>query len=170
MDFSNPEVRVQRVDVNQVVQNTVEFVRPQNKYDHVEFELNLRGDLAPLDADPGQLQQVFLNLFSNAADALAGRPVDQRRIRVTSDWAESGRSVRVDVVDSGVGIPPGDLSRIFEPAFTTKPSGHGFGLSTSYRIVANHRGRIEASNEPGGGARFTLVLPVAGSGPPAPAG
>jgi signal transduction histidine kinase len=162
MDFSNPEVRIQRVDLNQLIQNTVEFVRPQNKYDTVEFEMRLRSDLPPLQADPGQLQQVLLNLFSNAADALADQPVGRRVISVCSEWAEVGRTVRLEVVDTGSGIPPANLSRVFEPAFTTKPGGHGFGLSTSYRIVANHGGRIEAHNEAGKGAKFVIVLPLRG--------
>jgi len=160
MDFSNPEVRMQRVDLNQLIQNTVEFVRPQNKYDSVEFELRLRSDLPPLQADPGQLQQVFLNLLSNAADAMAERSAGRRVIVISSEWSESSRMVRLEVVDSGPGIPAANLSRVFEPAFTTKPGGHGFGLSTSYRIVTNHGGRIEAQNEPGRGAKFILTLPL----------
>ncbi len=162
MDFSNPEVRMQRVDLNPLIQNTVEFVRPQNKYDSVEFELRLRSDLPPLQADPGQLQQVLLNLLSNAADAMAECPAGRRVILVVSDWAEGGRGVRLEVADSGPGIPPSNLNRVFEPAFTTKPGGHGFGLSTSYRIVTNHGGRIEARNEPGRGAKFVVFLPLRG--------
>jgi signal transduction histidine kinase len=165
MDFSNPEVRVQRVDLNQLVQNTVEFVRPQNKYDKIEFEMSLRSDLPALQADPGQLQQVLLNLFSNAADAMAEGSRGRKSITVRTDWEEPGRAVKLEVLDTGPGIEPHNLSRVFEPAFTTKPTGHGFGLSTSYRIVTNHGGRIEARSESGRGARFVVVLPLGGPSP-----
>jgi two-component system sensor histidine kinase HydH len=113
-------------------------------------------------ADPAQLQQVLLNLFVNAADAMGENGNSHKRISVSSEVDERHRSVRMVVTDTGPGIPAKNLLKVFEPSFTTKKDGHGFGLSTSYRIVANHGGTIAAETVPGAGARFTIVLPIEG--------
>jgi signal transduction histidine kinase len=164
MDFSSAELRVERVDVNALVQRSIEFVRTQNRFDDVEWDVRLATPVPELRVDPGQIQQVLLNLFMNAADAMAEKGVGVRRISVASEWDERARSLRIVVGDTGGGIAPQHLARIFEPHFTTKPTGHGFGLSSSFRIVANHGGRIVAESPPGQGARFTITLPVDGPG------
>jgi signal transduction histidine kinase len=84
----------------------------------------------------------------------------RKAIAVATSREERNRSIRIVVSDSGTGIPASNLTKIFEPHFTTKPDGHGFGLSTSYRIVTNHGGRIVAESPPGQGARFTVELPI----------
>jgi signal transduction histidine kinase len=164
MDFSRAELNVERVDLNSLVQRSVEFVRTQNRFDGVEWDLRLSEQLPALRGDPGQLQQVLLNLFLNAADAMKERPSARKVIGVTSAADDRGRLVRVVVTDTGPGIAAPNLTRVFEPHFTTKPEGHGFGLSTSYRIVTNHGGRIAAESPPGQGACFTITLPVNGPG------
>jgi two-component system C4-dicarboxylate transport sensor histidine kinase DctB len=83
---------------------------------------------------------------------------------VTTVRDDRARQVTVIVADAGPGIPASNLSRIFEPHFTTKATGHGFGLSTSYRIIENHKGRITAESPPGGGACFTITLPMQSPG------
>jgi two-component system C4-dicarboxylate transport sensor histidine kinase DctB len=115
-------------------------------------------------ADPVQLQQVLLNLFINAADAMQEKPVGERRLEVRCAWDEPLQRVLVRVSDTGVGIKPEILPRIFDPQFTTKVSGHGFGLSTSYTIVGNHGGKISAESVEGEGATFTVSLPLEGPG------
>jgi signal transduction histidine kinase len=77
---------------------------------------------------------------------------------------DRARRVRITVSDTGPGIPASNLSRIFEPHFTTKVHGHGFGLSTSYRIITNHGGTIVAESPPGQGAVFVVNLPLQGPG------
>jgi signal transduction histidine kinase len=106
----------------------------------------------------------LLNLFVNAADAMKERPSVRKVIGITSSVDDHGRLLRVVVTDTGPGIAASNLTRVFEPHFTTKPDGHGFGLSTSYRIVASHGGRITAESPPGQGACFTVTLPVSGQG------
>lgn len=160
MDFSYKEIKIQRVDLADLIRRTVEFVRPQNKFDGVEFELDQAEELPAIAADPGQIQQVFLNLFNNAADAMSEKGSPRRRIKVVTRRRESPESLEVMVSDTGPGMGHDVLRRIFEPAFTTKPSGHGFGLSTSYRIVSLHGGTITADSELGRGATFRVVLPV----------
>ncbi len=164
MDFSRAEFKVERVDLNALVQRSVEFVRPQNRFDPIEWDMRLAGHLPELRADPGQLQQVLLNLFINAADAMHEQNVARRVITVRSEYDDRRRSVRLVVQDSGPGIPASLLPKVFEPHFTTKAEGHGFGLSTSYRIVTNHGGQIVAESDPGQGARFTITLPLDGPG------
>lgn len=164
MDFSSAELRVERVDLNGLVQRTMEFVRSQNRFDNIEWDLRLSASLPALRGDPGQLQQVLLNLFMNSADAIREKAGGRRSIGVTSHYDERSRSLRLVVSDTGTGITAANLGRIFEPHFTTKPQGHGFGLSTSYRIVTNHGGRIAVDSPPGQGASFTITLPLDGPG------
>jgi signal transduction histidine kinase len=159
LDFSHKETRLQPTRLNDVVKRTVEFITPQNKYERIAFELDLAEDLPEMSLDPAQIQQVLLNLFSNAADAILAAGRTEPRIVVRTRFT-SGDGVELAVEDNGPGIPAEALSKLFEPAFTTKPEGHGFGLSTCYRIVKNHGGSITAENSPRAGARFTVVLPV----------
>ena len=162
MDFSHKEMKVVRVDVNDLVRRTADFVRPQNKFDQVEFALELADGLPAITADPGQLQQVFINLFQNAAEAMIEKGTQEKRITVATGWQDAGETVLLRVSDNGPGMSRAILEKVFEPTFTTKPTGHGFGLSTCYRIAAAHRGRIWAESEVGRGATFSLVLPVGG--------
>jgi signal transduction histidine kinase len=164
MDFSHKELKVERVDLNALIQRSIEFVRTQNRFDGVEWDLNLCEPGPELRADPGQLQQVLLNLFMNAADAIKENGAGGKVIGVTSERDERQQKIKIVVTDTGVGIPASNLARIFEPHFTTKPHGHGFGLSTSYRIISTHGGRIEAESPSGRGACFTITLPMHGPG------
>jgi signal transduction histidine kinase len=159
LDFSHKEIRRQPTRLNDLVRRTVEFIVPQNKYERVAFDLDLAPDLPEANLDQGQIQQVLMNLFSNSADAM-GEAKDARDPRVTVRSRVRGEDIVITVEDNGPGIPPEVLPRIFEPSVTTKPEGHGFGLSTCYRIVKNHGGHIKAENVPRGGARFTVVLPL----------
>jgi signal transduction histidine kinase len=111
--------------------------------------------LPPVLADRDQVLQVLLNLLRNAIDALPGGGA----IRIRAARAEGG--VAFTVSDSGPGIPPEHLARVFEPYFTTKEGGTGLGLAIAQRIAEEHGGRLEAASPPGEGAAFTLTLPVA---------
>jgi two-component system NtrC family sensor kinase len=116
-------------------------------------------DGPPVYADEHQLQQVLLNLIQNAHQAMT----KQNTPRILTVKALTGpQAILVSVLDTGPGIPPEHLPRIFDPFFTTKPPGEGsgLGLSVSYGIVAEHRGRLWAENRPGGGAGFFIELPL----------
>lgn len=114
------------------------------------------GLLPTIDGLPGQLNQAFMNLLMNAAQAIPERGRITVRTRVADDH------VVVEVADTGVGIPPENLSRIFEPFFTTKPVGQGTGLGLSivYGIVKRHGGHIEVESQAGAGACFRVLLPI----------
>ncbi len=116
------------------------------------------GQLPPISCMPSQLNQVFMNLLVNAAQAIAGQGVITIRTGVEAGMAW------VAIGDTGGGIAPENLGRIFEPFFTTKPigTGTGLGLSLSYGIVTRHGGRLEVASMPGVGSTFTVRLPLTG--------
>jgi signal transduction histidine kinase len=151
-----PERRL--VDVAEVIRAALALEAP-------EFDLHRIRVVTALDptpriwADPDQLQQVLLNLFSNAVHAMRGGPGQGV---LTVGASSDGATVVVRVEDDGPGIPAEYLSRIFDPFFTTKATGEGtgLGLSLSLGIVESHGGRVRAENTAGGGARFTVTLPV----------
>jgi signal transduction histidine kinase len=118
------------------------------------------GDIPLIEAVPGQLNQVFMNLLANACDAIAERGT----IRVAT--RRDGNQVRISISDDGQGISDADLDRIFDPFFTTKPQGYGtgLGLSISHGIIEDHEGRIEVSSELGRGTTFTVTFPIRAPG------
>jgi signal transduction histidine kinase len=160
LDFSHKEIRRQPTQLNDLLRKTVEFISPQNKYERVAFDLDLAPDLPETNLDPGQIQQVLMNLFSNSADAIGEAGAANRDPRIAVRTRVRGEEVAVTVEDNGPGIDEKVIHRVFEPSVTTKPTGHGFGLSTCYRIVKNHGGSITAENGSRGGARFTIILPL----------
>jgi signal transduction histidine kinase len=122
----------------------------------VNVEIDAKPHLPPIKGNSGKLQQVFLNLFLNARDAMEGG--GQLTIRTA---AEDGM-VRVEVSDTGSGIPQEHLARIYDPFFTTKGArkGTGLGLAVTYGIVKEHGGTIEVESRPGSGTRFHLEFPA----------
>ncbi|MFE8597756.1 ATP-binding protein [Archangium violaceum] len=124
------------------------------------LELHYAESLPPVSASEGRLSQVFLNLIVNAAQAMRSGGTERNVLRVST--AVEGEWVRIDISDTGHGIPPEVLSRIFEPFFTTKPagSGTGLGLSISQSIIQKMGGEMRVRSESGRGTTFTLLLPV----------
>jgi signal transduction histidine kinase len=167
LDFSGAELKIERFDLNGLVSRTIELMSAQNRFDGIEWEVALADPSPELRADPGQLQQVLINLLVNAADAMnehaAANGGARKKLRVGTTRVDQGQAVTLVVQDTGPGIPKSNLAKIFEPHFTTKKDGHGFGLSTSHRIVVNHGGRIEVESPVGQGATFTVTLPLRGA-------
>lgn len=163
MDYTRNQVNLEPLDVNALLMNTIEFVKGDNRFRSVDWEVELDPELPELRGDVGQIQGVFINLFVNAADAM-GAQESGRAIRVITHHDAATRSARVEVSDSGPGIQPEHLPRMFEFMFTTKPDGHGFGLSTAHRTIENHGGRITVDSPAGSGARFLISLPLRGPG------
>src|SRR5215472_2467192 len=132
----------------------------------VEFELVLATRPLQVEVDPVQVQQVVLNLLLNALDASAEQPAERRRVLVrTQAWEGLAEAL---VLDRGCGVPDEDRPHLFEPFYTTKPTGLGMGLSISRSIAESHGGRILM--EPAGevGSVFRLTLPLAGRATVAP--
>jgi len=161
MDFSHREVERRRQRVNEIVRDAVDFVSPQNRYDNVSWRLDLDPGEPEVDLDGAQFRQVLLNLFQNAVEAMTATGVTDQWIGIATR-ARAG-AVEICVRDGGKGIPEPIRERIFEPWFTTKSGGHGFGLAVCYRIVRNHGGTIAAQNGPDGGAEVVITLPARGT-------
>jgi two-component system, LuxR family, sensor kinase FixL len=127
---------------------------------HIKMELTVAPNLPAVFGDPVHLQQVLLNLIVNGMDSIDEASPGDRRVSVTAELGES-KSVEVAVSDSGRGIPADKIAEIFDPFYTTKPSGMGMGLPICRTIVQAHKGRIWAENTKEGGASFRFTLPVA---------
>jgi len=159
--------------LNQLVERTLRLRNYQLSTSGISVELELHADVPPVLGDARQLQQVVLNLVTNAIQAMApeaGGPVRGGRLRLTT--RDGGGSVVLEVADTGRGIPPAARKRVFEPFFTTKPEGEGtgLGLSVSYGIVAAHGGSISIAHSSATGTTFVVALPAAdgvpADGPP----
>jgi two-component system NtrC family sensor kinase len=150
------------VTVERLLDAAVEMVAYGARSSGIEIERDIGPDLPPVLADEDQLHQVFANLIVNAQQALRDAP-PPRRIALSAAMERDGRTVRVEVTDTGPGVPPTIRGRIFDPSFTTKPAGQGtgIGLSICHSIVTAHGGAIEVGERTGGGARFIVRLPVA---------
>jgi signal transduction histidine kinase len=119
--------------------------------------LEMPSDPCVIDGDQVLLQQVFLNLVRNAMDALAETPPEQRLITIRS--SSGAADVQIAVSDTGPGLPPEIIDKLFKPFLTTKSHGLGIGLTIAHSIVSAHGGTIVARANPSGGTTFTVNLP-----------
>ena len=145
------------VKLNRVIQETLSLLEHQLQKTGIQVRTELDPELGPVQGNAGKLQQVFLNLILNARDAMgSGGALEVRT------WQEGARA-RIEVADSGTGIAPEHLHRVYDPFFTTKPArqGTGLGLAVTYGIIQEHGGSIEVTNRSGGGAQFRIELPLA---------
>jgi len=149
------------VDINNTLRESIEFVMPQLKLSGVEVAFDLSPDLPEVTGDRIRLEQVFLNLLTNARQAMEEAP--ERRLRVTTRYDSDGTwPVVVEVADTGKGFAPDVAEKLFQPFFSTKKASHGtgLGLSISLGIIKDHKGTIEAVGAERKGATFIVRLPV----------
>ena len=156
------------VNLNDAVRNALALISQRLALQHTEVQLNFPTDPILIHGNHSQLEQVFLNLFINANDAM--EQVAERVLSISADLSSS--AVVIIVRDTGSGIPDDILERIFDPFFTTKPVGQGtgLGLSISYGIIKDHQGDIRVHQEPEGGASFLISLPLHVEHPPSMSG
>ena len=160
MDLGMLKSRRRRSDLNSLAQRLIDFIQGQSRFRRTRFDLDLDPDLPEVEVDPGQIQQVLLNLYANAADAM-----DQGAITTATRVRDDGQVV-LEVADNGPGMPEDVVRQIFEAGFTTKSTGHGFGLAICHQIVENHNGTISVTSEPGQGTTFALTFsPQNGAAP-----
>jgi signal transduction histidine kinase len=147
--------KIAAFNVNEGLDSTLAIARHELKHHVVKKNY---GNIPAITCSPSQINQVFLNLITNAAQAMEQR---QGEIRITTRRQGAGH-VAVEVADTGKGIPPEVLPKIFDPFFTTKEvgKGTGLGLSIVYKIVEQHGGTISVDSTVGVGTRFTVVLPL----------
>jgi signal transduction histidine kinase len=166
LDYARPKpLSVEPLDVNELVRDTAAVFTRQAEKAGVEMRLELDGRLPELRADGGQLEQLFVNLGLNAIQAMPDGgtlTISTRRSRRRAPTGGSEPMLAVVFADTGVGIPARHRRAIFEPFFSTKPTGEGtgLGLAVSRRIVENHGGDIRVQSRPGQGATFTVRLPL----------
>jgi signal transduction histidine kinase len=149
------------VQLNEVIQESLSFIRSDSVLEGLTIETELTPDLPTVSGDRVQLQQVLLNLMLNAVDALNQTNPELRRLVIRTEKEGDG-AVKVSVRDSGVGIDNIQRNKLFELFQTTKPGGMGLGLAICARIIHAHGGSIRGENNPDGGATFTFTLPVGG--------
>jgi signal transduction histidine kinase len=180
--FARPsEPNLEPVDINAVIEHTLAFLRPKSRNDQIHIKKQFIEGLPEVLADPEQCHQVFLNLYMNAFHAMNGRGILTFETRLSpeppspidippefSDYSpglsyteDEAQMVDVSISDTGAGIAPELLPRIFDPFFSTKDEGSGLGLSLVYKIVESHSGRIRVTSKPGAGTTFTISFPIA---------
>jgi PAS domain S-box-containing protein len=149
------------VDLNKIISETLTLLEHQLKISQIRVDAQLYQGLPAIHGNAGKLQQVFLNLFLNAKDAMAGKG------GILSIATSNGDAVQVTISDSGTGIAPEHINRIYDPFFTTKTSpregqsrGTGLGLSVTYGIIQEHAGKIRVDSQPGQGTKFLLEFPL----------
>ena len=146
------------IDVARVLDDTLQLLEPQLRRNQIEIVRRYDKDAPEVYGNAGKLQQVFTNLILNARDAI----VDGGRITISTGMAEDG-SLVAEIADTGIGIAPENVAKIYDPFYTTKGVGQGtgLGLAVSYGIVQEHTGRISVDSIPGQGTTFRITLPTA---------
>jgi signal transduction histidine kinase len=156
LKFTRPEeLKLEPVDLERMIAHVSRTVEPEARANKVSVKVDVPGTLPPVNGDASMLGQVFMNLAVNAIQAMPDGGV------LRFDARPVGRRVRIDIQDTGQGISPENLARIFDLYFTTKKKGSGIGLSMVYRIIQLHDGEVEVQSTPGSGTRFRIFLPQA---------
>jgi signal transduction histidine kinase len=162
LEFSRDrEPQMGLADINEIIEKALSILENEFRLQHIQVEKNLSTATEKIWLDSNQVEQVFVNILINAIHATP----EQGKIIIKSKMIPERNFVRVKISDTGCGIPPEHLPKIFEPFFSTKEKGTGLGLAVSYGILKNHRGNIKVSSQPGKGACFTIDFPLANESP-----
>jgi two-component system NtrC family sensor kinase len=150
------EVQLETLDLNEVIREIIGFLEKEALYRHIDMQFDLADDLPRISSDRGQLQQMFLNILTNAISAIDnGGQVDIRT------WKENEHTLGISIKDNGCGMSEETMRHIFEPFFTTKQGyGTGLGLPITYGIIRKFGGDIKVQSKEGEGTTFTLSLPI----------
>lgn len=158
MGYGNEEAIFELGDLNQVIGNMVAFLKPQNRYDNIRFDIDLSSEISLIEFDSGQLQQLFVNLLNNAADAL--REIKgEKIISISTRPSSHGSGADVVISDNAEGLPDDIGDVIFKERYSGKRRGRGFGLMIVGMILDKHNGKISYESNPENGTRFVISLP-----------
>jgi C4-dicarboxylate-specific signal transduction histidine kinase len=150
---------MEQIDLNETIREIELFLRAEAKHRSSRINMELTPGLLPISGDQVQLQQVLLNLARNGLQAMNQQPVELRQLTIDSGIRDG--EVVVRVIDAGPPIDDATLQRMFEPFYTTKPSGLGMGLPISRSILDAHHARIWATRNPAGGVTMSVAFPLA---------
>ncbi len=159
MDLGTIASQKEILRFDQLLLEVVDYLKPQKRFDGVSLEICEIHEPIQFEADATHIQQLLYNLFNNAADATVD--CERREIDVTVSVDHSKGTFSVTIKDSGSGMEPELLQKAFTEKFTTKKTGHGFGLLVCNRIIENHGGRLEIESAPGQGTSITITFPLA---------
>ncbi|MCK5503773.1 MAG: GHKL domain-containing protein, partial [Thermodesulfovibrionia bacterium] len=146
------------LNVNKVIDDTLGFSASKIKQKGIQITKEYEDALPKVDGEKTELQQVILNMITNALDAMT----DGGKLTIRTDITKDKNNVIMEFIDNGTGIEKEHLGKIFDPFYTTKRPGKGtgLGLSVSYKIIKKHGGNISVESEPGKGTKFTIYLPA----------
>jgi PAS domain S-box-containing protein len=159
MGYGDEEAVFQLGDLNQLIENLLAFLKPQNRYDNIKFNWSPSPEIPLVEFDGSQMQQLLVNLMNNAADALHEKP-DYRQIDIITGLADSGNGVHITIADNAGGLPEDLHEVIFKGRYTGKRRGRGFGLLIARQITDKHSGQITYECRPGKGTSFNITLPI----------
>ena len=159
LEFARPkEPEMSLISINDIAENSLSIMERQALFQNIKIKKTYTSDLPKIVADSAQLQQVFMNIIINAAEAMEGNGI----LALSTSLSRDGTCIEVKFSDTGHGIMEEDKKRLFEPFFTTKEvgKGTGLGLAISYSIIQKHHGTIEVKSELRKGSTFTVKLPL----------
>jgi signal transduction histidine kinase len=151
------EPRKVAASIPTIIHKALKIMENEFRLRHIRIEKDFAADLRESCIDADQMEQVFINLLLNAAQAIDDSGVITIRCRMDS----TPQAIVIEVIDTGCGIPAEHLDRIFDPFYSTKKNGSGLGLAVSFGIIQSHQGRLEVSSQPAQGSKFTVWLPIA---------
>ncbi len=159
LDFARqPEPKVEPTSINVVLEETLSLVKDQALFHNIKITKKFHPWPPDIMGDKSQLQQAFMNIILNAAEAMDGKG----NLILATRGVQDSRFLEIAITDNGCGIPPAHIKKLFEPFFTSKKAGHGtgLGLAITAGIIGRHKGSIEVESKVGEGATFTIKLPV----------
>ncbi len=159
LDYAREKkLEIKKASINELVESTLSLLKTQPIFLNINTKIELDGNIPQINMDPGQIQQVLINIIMNAVEAMEGKG----DLIIKTEFSEDKSFVLISISDTGPGVKPEFMKKIFEPFFTTKEArqGVGLGLSISKRIIEDHKGTIEIVSEQGKGATFKIRLPI----------
>ncbi len=157
LEFSRAsEPKTSLANVNNVIERAIHLLENEFRLRHIRLEVDLSKQLPETLIDENQMEQIFVNLLLNAIQAIE----EEGTVTIRSHVSPDHKTVVIEISDTGCGISPENMSKIFEPFFSTKAKGTGLGLAVTYGIVQKHGGHIYAFSQPKQGARFVVELPI----------
>ena len=156
LEFARPsELKLKPTNINELLKHSIRLIQQDANSNNIEVDLHAGEDLPSVLLDPDRFSQALLNLYLNGIQAMDAGGM----LSVKSMHGEDG-GIKVEIADTGKGIDPDNVKKVFDPYFTTKSKGTGLGLAIVHKIVEAHNGEIKIRSTPGKGTVFTLLIPL----------